>query len=149
MEWRPSRDFDEALVAVLRDHRAGPFSLKPQVRRRLDHGADVLGTRMKKKRGVVTTGPTKGALRRFREETWLKPAAQRKAGKKLNKAKLIKKGRGMAQAMPVDAEARWWLEQAAIVRPDQLTKLRSSDVRIQPKYDCMHDYLVTFCGFAA
>ena len=144
-----ARTNDEALVAVLRDHRAGPFSLKPQVRRRLDHGADVLGTRMKKKRGVVTTGPTKGALRRFREETWSKPAAQRKAGKKLNKAKLIKKGRGMARAMPVDAEARWWLEQAAIVRPDQLTKWQPEEVRVQPQFEIMHDYLVTFCGFAA
>ena len=74
---------------------------------------------------------------------------QRKAGKKLNKAKLKKKGIGMARAMPVDAEAKWWLEQAAIVRPDQLTKWQLEEVRVQPQFEIMHDYLVTFCGFAA
>ncbi len=138
------RENGEALVAVLADHRAGPFQLKTPIIRRLDWGADVLGTHIKKKQGTVTIGPTEAALARFYRETWLKPAAARKAGGKLNKAKLRKKGRGMARAMPVDAEAMWWLKQAAEDRPNMLANWRPEEVRVRNRLLRMHYDLICY-----
>ena len=142
------RENDKALVAVLADHRAGPFQLKTPTIRRLDWGADVLGTHIRKKQGTVTTGPTEAALARFYRETWLKPAEARKAGGKLNKAKLTKKGRGMARAMPVDAEAQAWLELAAEYRPRLLAGWRPEEVRVRNRELRMH-YDLLYYGLAA
>ncbi len=78
----------------------------------------------------------------------MKPAAARKAGGKLNKAKLRKKGRGMARAMPVDAEAMWWLKQAAEARPNMLANWRPEEVRVRNRSLRMH-YELIYYGLTA
>lgn len=129
-----ARENEERLAAILRDHPAGLFSLKPPGVRRLDWGADILGVRVRKRRGVVTVAPTKDAAKKFKLETWTKPALARRAGRKINKAKLKRMGLGMARSMPISDELMWHLEGIVEHRPDMLARCRPKQVRIRKDF---------------
>ena len=136
-------------MAVLADHRAGSFKLKPHTIRRLDWGADVLGIHIKKKRGSLTTGPTERALKKFLKETWTDPATTRRTGKKINMPKLKKRAVCMARAMPLEDEAKYWLELLAEDRLDYLVKIPHQ--RVDPRSLLLRnqDELDTWCEIRA
>ena len=143
------RENDKALMAVLADHRAGPFKLKPHTIRRLDWGADVLGIHIKKRQGSLTTGPTERALKKFLKETWTDPATTRRTGKKINVPKLKKRAASMARAMPLEDEAKYWLELLAEDRLDYLVKIPHQ--RVDPRSLLLRnqDELDTWCEIRA
>ncbi len=143
------RENDETLVVGLREHPAGRFELKPPNVRRLDWGADVLGIRVAKKRGAVTTAPTKGALAKFEKVTWTEPATRRRAGGKFNLQKLKKRIKGMARSMPLDDERKWWVEVTAEDRLDSLVRQPHDQVRPRSRLARDHDNMEMHCGFRA
>ena len=122
------RENDKALAAILTNHRAGFFKLKPHVKMRLDQGADVLGIHVRKQKGNVVVEPTEKAMGQLYDEIWIKPATARRSGEKINVTKLKRKAIGMVRAMPLDNETRFWLKLLAPIHLDHLLRLPQNEI---------------------
>jgi hypothetical protein len=122
------RENDKALAAILTNHRAGFFKLKPPVKMRLDQGADVLGIHVRKQKGTVLVEPTEKAMGQLYDEIWIKPATARRSGEKINVTKLKRKAIGMVRAMPLDNETRFWLKLLAPLHLDHLLRLPQNEI---------------------